>query len=218
MSRFSFNRSGGRCEACEGRGFNEIEMHFLPPVFVKCEVCQGKRYSKETLSVKYKGKNIADVLELSVEEALKFFKNHYQIFEKLKVLKEVGLGYLRLGQSATTLSGGEAQRIKLARELTSPLGQKTLYLLDEPTVGLHYQDVKLLIKVLNKLIDKGNSIIVIEHNLHLIKSADYVFDLGPEGGEKGGKIIAKGTPEEIAKNEKSYTGQFLKYYLQNGKK
>lgn len=216
-SRFSFNvsssRGGGRCEACEGAGFKLIEMHFLPPVLVKCEVCQGKRFNRETLQVKYKKKNISEVLELTVEEAVDYFKDIYLITDKLKVLSEVGLGYLQLGQSATTLSGGEAQRIKLGRELTHPLGKRTLYLLDEPTVGLHYFDVELLLKVLNKLVDKGNTVIIIEHNLQVIKCADYIIDLGPEGGEKGGKMIAWGQPEEIVGNKDSYTGKFLRSYL-----
>ncbi len=216
-SRFSFNvkssNKGGRCEACEGAGFNLIEMHFLPPVLVQCDVCRGKRFNRETLQVKHKNKNIAEVLEMTIDEALEFFDGLYTITDKLKVLIEVGLGYLQLGQSATTLSGGEAQRIKLARELTHPLGRRALYLLDEPTVGLHYHDIEMLLRVLNKLIEKGNSIIVIEHNMQIIKSADYIIDLGPEGGEKGGKIIAKGSPEEIVKNKNSYTGAYLKKYL-----
>jgi excinuclease ABC subunit A len=223
-TRFSFNvaasRGGGRCEACEGAGFNLIEMHFLPPVEVECEICHGRRFSKETLQVKYgnlpaggRGKNIAEVLAMTVDEAAGFFDGIYTITDKLKVLKEVGLGYIRLGQSATTLSGGEAQRIKLSKELIGPLGKRTLYLLDEPTVGLHYYDVEMLLKVLNKLIDKGNSVVVIEHNMHVIKSCDYVIDLGPEGGEAGGKLIAKGTPEQVAQIEKSYTGKYLREYL-----
>ncbi len=212
-SRFSFNRPGGRCEACEGAGFNTIEMHFMPAVEVPCEVCHGKRFSRETLQVKHKNKNIADVLEMTVTEAVKFFENIYQVTDKLKVLQEVGLGYLRLGQSATTLSGGEAQRIKLARELTAPLGKKNLYLLDEPTVGLHYYDIELLLAVLNKLVDKGNSVVVIEHNLHIIKCADYIVDMGPEGGAKGGTVVAKGTPEEVGDNPHSYTGLYLRPYL-----
>jgi excinuclease ABC subunit A len=188
-------------------------MHFLPPVLAKCEVCQGKRFARETLTVKYKGKNIAQVLEMTIEEAAEFFKNIYTIAEKLKVLKSVGLGYLQLGQSATTLSGGEAQRIKLAKELIAPLGRRVLYLLDEPTVGLHYYDIELLLGVLNKLVDRGNSIFIIEHNMNIIKSADYIIDLGPDGGEKGGRLVARGTPEEIANNPNSITGQYLKKYL-----
>ncbi len=212
-SRFSFNVAGGRCEACTGAGFNVIEMHFMPEVEVPCEVCHGKRFSRETLQVKHKKKNISDVLEMTVNEAVRFFENIYLITDKLKVLQEVGLGYLRLGQSATTLSGGEAQRIKLARELTGPLGKKTMYLLDEPTVGLHYHDIELLLKVLNKLVDKGNSVIIIEHNLHILKCADYIIDLGPEGGAKGGMIVAKGTPEEVGDDPNSYTGMYLRPYL-----
>ncbi len=212
-SRFSFNVAGGRCEACTGAGFNTIEMHFMPEVEVPCEVCHGKRFSRETLQVKHKKKNISEVLEMTVNEAVRFFENIYLITDKLKVLQEVGLGYLRLGQSATTLSGGEAQRIKLARELTGPLGKKTMYLLDEPTVGLHYHDIELLLKVLNKLVDKGNSVIIIEHNLHILKCADYIIDLGPEGGEKGGTIVAKGTPEEVGDDPNSYTGMYLRPYL-----
>ncbi len=212
-SRFSFNVRGGRCEACHGAGYNLIEMHFLPPVLVECEVCHGKRFNKETLEVKYKGKNINDVLNLTIDEGLKFFENIYTITDKLKLLREVGLGYLKLGQSATVLSGGEAQRIKLSRELINPLGRRTLFLLDEPTVGLHYYDVKLLLQVLNKLVDLGNSVVVIEHNMHIIKSADYLIDLGPEGGDKGGKIVASGAPEELVKNKFSITGKYLKDYL-----
>jgi excinuclease ABC subunit A len=216
-SRFSFNvevsKGGGRCEACQGAGYNLIEMHFLPPVLVKCDVCQGKRFNRETLQVKYKGKNISDILNMSIDEALEFFNDIYTIKDKLKILKDVGLGYLTLGQPATTLSGGEAQRIKIARELNTFSKQKTLYLLDEPSVGLHYHDIKILIDLLNRLVDKGNTVVVIEHNMHIIKCADYIIDLGPEGGDKGGEVIACGTPEEIIKNEKSYTGKFLKQYL-----
>ncbi len=212
-SRFSFNVKGGRCEACEGAGYKLIEMHFLPPVLVECEVCHGKRFNRETLQVKYNNKNIADVLELTIDEAIEFFEGIYSITEKLKVLQEVGLGYIKLGQSATTLSGGEAQRIKLARDLTHPLGKRVLYLLDEPTVGLHYYDVEMLLEVLNKLIEKGNSVVVIEHNMHVIKNADYIIDLGPEGGEKGGKVIACGPPEKIIESKESYTGKYLKHYL-----
>lgn len=213
LSRFSFNRPGGRCEACDGAGVNLIEMHFLPAVTVECEVCHGKRFNRETLQVKYKGKNISEVLALTIDEAIDYFDTHYQITDKLKVLQEVGLGYLQLGQSATTLSGGEAQRIKLARELTHTLGRKTLYLLDEPTVGLHYHDIELLLGVLNKLIDRQNSIAVIEHNLHIIHASDYVIDLGPEGGDRGGYIVAKGTPEQVMKDPKSVTGKYIKEYL-----
>lgn len=208
--RFSFNVAGGRCESCKGAGHNLIEMHFLPPVLVECEVCHGKRFSRETLQVKYKDKNISDLLDLTIDEAKDFFDDIWQISEKLKVLQEVGLGYLKLGQSATTLSGGEAQRIKLGRELTNPLGKRALYILDEPTVGLHYHDVEMLLEVLNKLIDKQNSVMMIEHNLQVIKSADYVIDIGPEGGERGGKIIAKGSPYDISQNKHSHTGKYLR--------
>ncbi len=212
-SRFSFNVSGGRCEACGGSGYNLIEMHFLAPVLVECEVCRGKRFNRETLQVKYNGKNISDVLQMTVDEAEKFFDGIYTITDKLKVLQKVGLGYIELGQSATTLSGGEAQRIKLAKELTYHLGKRVLYLLDEPTVGLHYHDLEMLLVVLNKLVEKGNSVVLIEHNMHIIKSADYVIDLGPEGGDRGGQVIAKGTPEEIIESDESYTGKYLKKYF-----
>ncbi len=213
IGRFSFNRAGGRCEACSGAGFNLIEMHFLPAVLVECDVCHGKRFNRETLQVKYKGKNISEVLALTIDEAIPFFEGQYLITDKLKVLAEVGLGYLQLGQSATTLSGGEAQRIKLARELTHTLGQKTLYLLDEPSVGLHYHDIEMLLTTLNKLIDRGNSVILIEHNMHIIKEADYVIDLGPEGGEQGGQVVAKGTPEQLTSAKNSLTGDYLRGYL-----
>ncbi|MFA5125124.1 MAG: excinuclease ABC subunit UvrA [Patescibacteria group bacterium] len=212
-SRFSFNRPGGRCESCNGAGFNLIEMHFLPAVLVECEVCRGKRFNRETLQVKYKNKNIAEVLQLTIDEAIDYFDGQYLITDKLKVLQEVGLGYLQLGQSATTLSGGEAQRIKLARELTHTLGAKTLYLLDEPSVGLHYHDIELLLKALNKLIDKGNSVVLIEHNMHIIKEADWVIDLGPEGGDNGGKVVAKGTPEQLTGAKNCLTGDYLRKYL-----
>ncbi len=211
--RFSFNVKGGRCEACEGDGFIKVEMHFLPDVYLTCDVCGGKRYNKETLQIKYKGKSIADVLEQTVDEALIFFEHIPNIKRKVEVLKNVGLGYIHLGQAATTLSGGEAQRIKLAKELSKIGTGKTLYILDEPTVGLHFDDVKKLIHVLQTLVDKGNTIIVIEHNMDVIKVADWVIDLGPEGGEKGGRIIFEGTPEEIYKNTESYTGEFLRKYL-----
>src|SRR3989344_3285955 len=212
-SRFSFNLSGGRGEACEGGGFNLIEMHFFAPVLVQCEVCHSKRFNRETLQVKYKKKNISEVLETTIDEAAEFFKNIYQIYDKLKVLQSVGLGYLQLGQNATTLSGGEAQRIKLSRELTQTLGKRSLYLLDEPTVGLHYHDIEMLLKVLNKLVERGNTVAVIEHNMHIIKSADYIIDLGPDGGEAGGRLVAKGLPEEIVKNTNSFTGKYLKRFL-----
>jgi excinuclease ABC subunit A len=211
--RYSFNVRGGRCEACEGDGMILIEMHFLPDIFVQCEVCGGKRYNRETLEVKYKGKNISEVLEMTVDEGFEFFANIPRIKSKLQTLKDVGLGYIRLGQSATTLSGGEAQRIKLSKELSKRATGKTLYILDEPTTGLHFDDIKKLLTVLNKLVGKGNTVIVIEHNLDVIKCADHIIDLGPEGGDAGGEIIAEGTPEAIAKNPKSYTGQFIKQVL-----
>ncbi len=212
-NRFSFNVKGGRCEACQGNGSIEVEMHFLPTVYVTCDVCQGKRFMKETLEVKYKKKNIYDILEMTVEEALEFFKDIPAINDRLDTLNQVGLGYLQLGQSATTLSGGEAQRVKISSELYRPHMQKTIYLLDEPTIGLHYEDVKKLIEILQKLVDKGNTVLVIEHSMDLIKSADYIIDIGPEGGVNGGQIVAKGTPEDIAANQKSYTGQYLKKIL-----
>ena len=212
--RFSFNVQGGRCEACSGDGIIKIEMHFLPDVYVPCEVCKGKRYNSETLQVKYKGKTISDVLDMTVEEALEFFKNVPRIHSKIQTLYDVGLGYIRLGQPSTTLSGGEAQRIKLATELSKKATGKTLYILDEPTTGLHIADVHRLVNILQRLVDTGNSIVVIEHNLDLIKTADYIIDLGPEGGDKGGTIVGVGTPEQIVRNEKSYTGKFLKKYLE----
>lgn len=211
--RFSFNVSGGRCENCEGDGIIKIEMHFLPDIYVPCEVCKGKRYNKETLQVKYKGKNISDVLDMTVDEACEFFKNIGSIYNKIKTLQDVGLGYIKLGQSSTTLSGGEAQRVKLATELSKRGTNKTLYILDEPTTGLHSYDVDKLCTVLKRLQQSGNTIVVIEHNLDVIKIADYVIDLGPEGGNMGGTVIAKGTPEEVAKIDGSYTGQFLKKIL-----
>jgi excinuclease ABC subunit A len=212
-SRFSFNVKGGRCEACQGDGITKIEMHFLPDVYVPCEVCKGRRYNRETLEVRYKGKNIHDVLEMTVEEALEFFGNIPKIKRKLKTLYDVGLGYIKLGQPATTLSGGEAQRVKLATELSRRATGRTLYILDEPTTGLHAADVHRLINVLQKLVDDGNTVIVIEHNLDVIKTADYIIDLGPEGGDRGGYIVACGTPEEVADCEKSYTGQYLRRVL-----
>lgn len=211
--RFSFNVKGGRCEACEGDGILKIEMHFLPDIFVPCEVCKGHRYNRETLEVKYKGKNIYDVLEMTVSEGVEFFTNIPRIFNKLKTLEEVGLGYIKIGQSSTTLSGGEAQRIKLATELSKRSTGKTIYILDEPTTGLHSADVKKLIDILQRLTDAGNTVLVIEHNLDVIKTADYIIDMGPEGGDKGGTVIANGTPEQIAKNKKSYTGEYLKRML-----
>ncbi len=211
--RFSFNVKGGRCENCSGDGVIKIEMNFLPDVYVTCETCKGKRYNRETLEIKYNGKTIADILDMTVDEALVFFKNIPQINNKLTTLKEVGLGYIHLGQQATTLSGGEAQRIKLATELSKKATGKTLYILDEPTTGLHLEDIQYLLKVLNKLVDKGNTVIVIEHNLDVIKIADYIIDLGPEGGDEGGTVVATGTPEDIALNPNSYTGHFLKQIL-----
>ena len=212
--RFSFNVPGGRCEACNGDGIIKIEMNFLSDVYVPCEVCKGKRYNKETLEVKYKGKSISDVLDMTVEEALEFFENIPRIKQKIQTLNDVGLGYIKLGQPSTTLSGGEAQRIKLATELSKRSTGKTLYILDEPTTGLHIDDVHRLVDILQRLVDGGNSVLVIEHNLDLIKTCDYIIDLGPEGGDKGGEIIAVGTPEKICQNERSYTGQFLKKYLE----
>ena len=213
--RFSFNVQGGRCESCNGDGVHKIEMHFLPDVYVPCEVCKGKRYNRETLEVKYKGKSIADVLDMTVEEALEFFENIPKIKSKIQTLYDVGLGYIKLGQPSTTLSGGEAQRVKLATELSKRATGKTLYILDEPTTGLHIADVHRLVDILQRLVDTGNTILVIEHNLDLIKTCDHIIDLGPEGGDAGGEIIAVGTPEQICKNEKSYTGKFLKKYLEN---
>ena len=212
-SRFSFNRKGGRCEACEGNGMVAVEMHFLPTVYVTCDVCNGKRFMKETLEVKYKKKNIHDILEMTIEEALAFFEDIPAISDRLKTLDDVGLGYLRLGQSATTLSGGEAQRVKIASELYRPLQNKTIYLLDEPTVGLHYDDVAKLIEILQRLVDRGNSVVVIEHNLDVLKSADWLIDMGPEGGVNGGKIVAHGTPENVANTKGSHTGSYLKRVL-----
>ena len=212
--RFSFNMPGGRCEACSGDGSLKIEMHFLPDIYVPCEVCHGARYNRETLEVKYKGKSIADVLDMTVEEALVFFENVPKIKKKIQTLNDVGLGYIKLGQPSTTLSGGEAQRVKLATELSKRATGKTLYILDEPTTGLHIADVHRLVDILQRLVDTGNSIIVIEHNLDLIKTCDYIIDLGPEGGEKGGNVVQVGTPEQVVKNERSYTGQFLKKYLE----
>lgn len=211
--RFSFNKKGGRCEACSGDGIIKIEMHFLPDVYVPCEVCDGKRYNRETLEVKYKGKNIYDVLNMTVEEACVFFENVPSIYRKIKTLNDVGLSYIRLGQPSTTLSGGEAQRIKLATELSRRSTGKTIYILDEPTTGLHFADVHKLVDILRKLSEGGNTVVVIEHNLEVIKTADYIIDMGPEGGDGGGTVIAQGTPEEICKVESSYTGQFLKKYL-----
>ena len=211
--RFSFNVKGGRCEACSGDGILKIEMHFLPDVYVPCEVCQGKRYNRETLEVKYKGKSIYDVLDMTVEEAVTFFEHVPSIRRKIETLYDVGLSYVRLGQPSTTLSGGEAQRIKLATELSKRSTGKTIYILDEPTTGLHFADVHKLIEILKRLAEGGNTVIVIEHNLDVIKTADYIIDIGPEGGDKGGTVIACGTPEKIASNPASYTGQYVKKYL-----
>ncbi|MEK7460289.1 MAG: excinuclease ABC subunit UvrA [Patescibacteria group bacterium] len=211
--RFSFNVKGGRCETCQGNGTIAVEMHFLPTVYVTCDVCRGKRFEKDTLEVKYKKKNIYDILEMTVEEALAFYEDIPSIHDRLKTLNEVGLGYLKLGQSATTLSGGEAQRVKISSELYRPYAERTIYLLDEPTVGLHYEDVRKLIEILQKLVDKGNSVFTIEHNMDVIKNADYVIDIGPEGGKGGGQIVARGTPEQVASNPNSYTGQYLKKVL-----
>jgi excinuclease ABC subunit A len=211
--RFSFNVKGGRCENCQGDGVIKIEMHFLPDVYVTCEHCQGKRYNRETLEVRYKGKSISDVLELSIEEAADFFSAVPTIAGKLETLKSVGLGYIKLGQPATTLSGGEAQRVKLSKELSKRATGKTLYILDEPTTGLHFEDVKKLLEVLHRLVDQGNTVIVIEHNLDVIKTADHIIDIGPEGGNGGGTIVAEGTPEDVIKVKASYTGQFLKDML-----
>ena len=212
-NRFSFNVKGGRCENCQGNGSIEVEMHFLPTVYVPCDVCNGKRFTKETLEVKYKGKNIHQILEMTVEESMVFFEDLPSVYDRIKCLHDVGLDYIKLGQSATTLSGGEAQRVKIASELYRPGLHKTIYFLDEPTIGLHYEDVKKLIEILQKLVDNGNTVIVIEHNMDLIKSSDYIIDIGPEGGDKGGEVIAKGTPEDVARNERSYTGKYLKRVL-----
>ncbi len=206
---------GGRCEACQGNGEIAVEMHFLPTVYVSCDICDGKRFMKETLEVKYKKKSIYDVLHMTVEEARAFFEDIPAIADRLQSLFDVGLGYLELGQSATTLSGGEAQRVKISSELYRAHLQKTIYLLDEPTVGLHYEDVKKLIEILQKLVDKGNTVVVIEHNMDVIKNADYILDFGPDGGVGGGHLIAKGTPENVADNPKSYTGKYLKKALRN---
>jgi excinuclease ABC subunit A len=215
--RFSFNVKGGRCEACQGDGLKRIEMNFLPDVYVTCDVCRGRRYNHETLQVKYKGMSIADVLEMPVEDALKILENIPQIKAKLETLVRVGLGYLHLGQSSTTLSGGEAQRIKLAKELSKRQTGKTLYILDEPTTGLHFEDISKLLDVLQNLVDLGNTVVVIEHQLDVIKTADWIIDLGPEGGERGGAVVAFGTPEQIMRNNKSYTAQALRKMLAKGR-
>ena len=211
--RFSFNVKGGRCEACAGDGILKIEMHFLPDVYVPCEVCQGKRYNRETLEVKYKGKSIYDVLDMTVEEALDFFQNVPSIERKIQTLYDVGLSYVKLGQPSTELSGGEAQRIKLATELSRRSTGKTIYILDEPTTGLHFADVDKLVEILRRLSDGGNTVVVIEHNLDVIKTADYIIDMGPEGGDGGGTVVATGTPEEVADVPESYTGKYVKKYL-----
>ncbi len=216
--RFSFNVKSGRCDVCEGGGMRVIEMNFLPDVYVHCEKCNGKRYNRETLEIRYKGKSISDVLEMTVDEAVEFFKNVPYLYRKIKVLQEVGLGYITLGQSAVTLSGGEAQRVKLSTELSKRDTGKTFYILDEPTTGLHFQDIQHLIDVLNKLVDRGNTVLVIEHNLDIIKIADHIIDLGPEGGQGGGRILFEGTPEELAKNKTSFTASFLREELKAAKK
>jgi excinuclease ABC subunit A len=211
--RFSFNTAGGRCEICGGNGYKTIEMNFLPDVYVPCESCNGKRYNKETLAVRFKGKSIADVLDMTINQAVEFFENQPNILNKIKTLQDVGLGYIKLGQSSTTLSGGESQRVKLATELSKRDTGKTLYILDEPTTGLHFEDIRVLLGVLNRLVDKGNTVIIIEHNLDVVKVADYIIDIGPEGGQGGGKILCTGTPQEIAGNKNSVTGKFLKEEL-----
>lgn len=208
--RFSFNVKGGRCEACKGDGVLKIEMVFLPDVYVPCEVCKGKRYNRETLEVRYKNKNIAEVLEMTIEEACEFFKPIPKIYRKLETLEEVGLGYIRMGQPATTLSGGEAQRIKLAAELSKRATGRTIYILDEPTTGLHFEDVRRLLAVLHRLVDQGNSVLVIEHNLDVIKTADYLIEMGPEGGNAGGQVVVSGTPEAVARCQESHTGRYLR--------
>jgi excinuclease ABC subunit A len=211
--RFSFNVKGGRCEACQGDGVIKIEMHFLPDVYVQCDACKGKRYNRETLEVKFKDKSIADVLDMTVEEGAEFFRAVPSIREKMETLERVGLGYIHVGQPATTLSGGEAQRVKLAKELSRRATGRTLYILDEPTTGLHFEDVRKLLEVLHTLVDQGNTVLVIEHNLEVIKTADWIIDLGPEGGDGGGEVVAAGTPEEVAKVARSYTGQYLAPYV-----
>ncbi|HVE79683.1 MAG TPA: ATP-binding cassette domain-containing protein, partial [Gemmatimonadaceae bacterium] len=211
--RFSFNVKGGRCEACQGDGLVKIEMHFLPDVYVPCEVCKAKRYNRETLEVRFRGLSIADVLELTVEDALAFFENQPRIRQKLETLGDVGLGYVHLGQSATTLSGGEAQRVKLATELSKRDTGRTFYILDEPTTGLHFEDVRLLLDVLHRLVGRGNTVLVIEHNLDVVKTADWILDLGPEGGSRGGMVVAAGTPEQVAQVDASHTGRFLRPHL-----
>ena len=216
--RFSFNVKGGRCEACSGDGIVKIEMHFLPDVYVPCEVCHGQRYNRETLDVRYKGKNIYEVLDMNVEEALKFFENVESVKRKIQTLYDVGLGYIKLGQPSTQLSGGEAQRVKLATELSRRGTGKTIYILDEPTTGLHFEDVRKLTEILRRLSDNGNTVVVIEHNLDVIKCADYIIDMGPEGGDGGGTVVAEGTPEKVAASKKSYTGQYIRKMLEREKK
>ena len=211
--RFSFNVAGGRCETCGGNGYKTIQMNFLPDVLVPCEVCHGKRYNRETLEVRFKGKSIADVLDMTINQAVEFFENQPKILQKIKVLQDVGLGYIKLGQPSSTLSGGESQRVKLATELAKKDTGKTLYILDEPTTGLHFEDIRTLMTVLNRLVDKGNTIIVIEHNLDVIKLADYIIDMGPEGGRKGGEVVIEGTPEEVAASNKGITAAFLRSEL-----
>ena len=207
--RFSFNVKGGRCETCQGAGVKTIEMNFLPDVYVECMECDGKRYNRETLEVRYKGKSISDVLNMTIDQSVDFFENIPSILQKIKTLKEVGLGYVHLGQPSTTLSGGEAQRVKLATELSKKQTGNTFYILDEPSTGLHFEDIRILLEVINKLVDAGNTVLIIEHNLDIIKVADHIIDIGLEGGEKGGQIIVEGTPEEIIKNKKSYTAKYL---------
>ena len=213
--RFSFNVKGGRCEACGGNGYKTIEMRFLPDIMVPCEVCRGKRYNRETLEVRYKGKSIADVLDMTVNQAVEFFENVPDILRKIKTIQDVGLGYIKLGQPSTTLSGGESQRIKLATELSKRDTGKTMYILDEPTTGLHFEDIRILMDVLQKLVDRGNTVIIIEHNLDVIKLADHIIDMGPEGGRKGGTVLSCGTPEEVALSNKGYTPMFLRKELEN---
>jgi excinuclease ABC subunit A len=216
--RFSFNVKGGRCEACQGDGVIKIEMHFLPDVYVTCDECHGKRYNRETLEIRFKDKSIADVLDMTVSEGAEFFRAVPAVRDKLETLERVGLGYIHIGQQATTLSGGEAQRVKLARELSRRATGRTIYLLDEPTTGLHFHDVRKLLEVLHELVDQGNTVVVIEHNLEVIKTADWIIDLGPEGGDRGGEIVFAGKPEDIVKEPKSYTGQFLKDVLRRARK
>jgi len=211
--RFSFNVKGGRCEGCQGDGLIKIEMHFLPDIYVQCDQCKGKRYNRETLEILWRNKSISDVLEMTVSEGLNFFKAVPSIKDKLETMDRVGLGYIKIGQQATTLSGGEAQRIKLSKELSKRATGKTIYILDEPTTGLHFEDIRKLLEVLDQLVSYGNTVIVIEHNLDVIKTADWIIDLGPDGGDKGGEIVAEGTPEDLSKVEKSYTGKFLKKLL-----